>query len=79
MKAYLELPIAGLISDDHYENVAGKLKKIIEACRDLGSNIINPFMTLTLLALPVIPHLRLTDKGLFDVNEKRMVDVIVYS
>ena len=79
VKAYLELPIAGLISDDHYENVAGKLKKIIEACRDLGSNIINPFMTLTLLALPVIPHLRLTDKGLFDVNEKRMVDVIVYS
>ena len=66
----LELPIAGLMSDKPMEVVNEKLKSMLKfAYEELGvSREIDPFMTLSFLALPVIPELKLTDMGLFDVT-----------
>lgn len=65
----LQLRIAGLMSDQPMEYVASRLKELLDiAYDDLGvSDKIDPFMTLSFLALPVIPDIKLTDKGLFDV------------
>lgn len=67
----LELPIAGLMSDESMEDVNEKLKTMLKiAYEDLGiSRDIDPFMTLSFLALPVIPEIKLTDMGLFDVTK----------
>jgi len=65
----LPLPLAGLMSDDEPEKVAAGLDRLNEAARSLGCPAdINPFMQLSFLSLPVIPRLRLTDKGLVDVH-----------
>lgn len=65
----LPLPLAGLMSDDEPEKVAVGLDRLNEAARSLGCpEDINPFMQLSFLSLPVIPRLRLTDKGLVDVR-----------
>jgi adenine deaminase len=66
----LPLPIAGLITQKPMEDVAARLSEMIEIARTkLGVNPqIDPFMTLSFLALPVIPELKLTDMGLFDVG-----------
>jgi len=63
----LELPIAGLMSDRPVEEVSEKVAWLGNAWRALGCTISSPFMLLSMLALPVIPELRLTDKGLVDV------------
>lgn len=68
IEALLALPIAGLMSDMELEKVRLGLDKVKQAARDLGSKITNPFMILSFLALPVIPALKLTDKGLVDVK-----------
>ncbi|MFQ6083760.1 MAG: adenine deaminase [Candidatus Aminicenantia bacterium] len=73
VKAFLSLPIAGLMSNESAEIVIEKLKKLLEAARKLGSKIDNPFITLSFLALPVIPSLKLTDEGLVDVDEFKIV------
>ncbi len=73
VKASLPLPVAGLMSLDSAEVVASQMKKIKEAARDLGSPLTNPFLTLSFLALPVIPELKLTDKGLVDVAQFRII------
>lgn len=66
----LELPIAGLMSDKPSDYVEEKLKVMLEKAYALGVNKdIDPFMTLSFLALPVIPEIRVTDIGLFDVTE----------
>ena len=62
--AMLELPVAGLMSEEPIEEVAAKVKALEEAWRKLGCEMRSPFMTLSLLALPVLPELRITDKGL---------------
>jgi adenine deaminase len=68
--ASLPLPIAGLISDLPIESVISHLGALNEACVKLGSNVVrDPFMLLSFLALPVIPSLKLTDKGLVDVDK----------
>ncbi|TDL64780.1 adenine deaminase [Rhodococcus qingshengii] len=68
--ASLELPIAGLISDRPYREVYADLNSLHIALEKLGANShFNPFLTLSFLALPVIPELKLTDKGLFKVSE----------
>lgn len=73
--ADLPLPIAGLMSPEPLEVVAEKLAQLERAARDLGVNIKSPYMTLSFLALPVIPQLKLTDKGLFDVANFRPVSL----
>ncbi len=68
--ASLELPIAGLISDRPYREVYASLNNLHIALEELGANCnFNPFLTLSFLALPVIPELKLTDKGLFKVSK----------
>ncbi|MEM3712574.1 MAG: adenine deaminase [Thermoproteota archaeon] len=70
--ALVELPIAGLMSDKPVEKVAEKVDKLLEAFKQLGCRLKRPFMTMSLLALPVMPELRITDKGLIDtINFKR--------
>jgi adenine deaminase len=71
--AALPLPIAGLMSDRPLEEVRRKMDELLSAARKLGSDLPNPFMSLSFLALPVIPQLRLTDLGLVDVGEFRVV------
>ena len=65
----LSLDIAGLMSSASAEDVASKTAHISALARSMGvKEGYDPFMTLAFLALPVIPHLKLTDKGLFDVD-----------
>jgi len=71
--ASLALPIAGLLSDEPLEVVVAKLEELEQLARDLGTTLPSPFSTLSFLALPVIPELRLTDLGLVDVNHFRLV------
>lgn len=71
--ASLGLPIAGLLSDEPLEIVTGKLEKLEQLAKDLGTTLPSPFATLSFLALPVIPELRLTDLGLVDVNEFKLI------
>lgn len=71
--ASLALPIAGLLSDEPLEVVASKLEKLERLAKGLGTTLPSPFSTLSFLALPVIPELRLTDLGLVDVNAFKLV------
>jgi adenine deaminase len=67
--ACLPLPIAGLMSNQPITSVVANLKAINQACMKLGSNVIkDPYMLISFLALPVIPSLKLTDRGLVDVD-----------
>ena len=63
---FLPLPVAGLMSAEDGYVVAEKYKEIDAAAKGLGSTLSAPFMTLSFMALLVIPHLKLSDKGLFD-------------
>jgi len=68
--AALELPIAGLLSDRPYEEVYDGLTKVNLALKKIGANNnFDPFLTLSFLALPVIPELKLTVQGLFQVSK----------
>jgi adenine deaminase len=71
--AQLPLPIAGLMSEEPFEKVNEKLLELLDAAHELGSSLHDPFMTLSFLALPVIPSLKLTDKGLVDVTQFKFV------
>ena len=71
--ASLALPIAGLLSAKPLEVVVAKLEKLEQAAARLGTTLPSPFSTLSFLALPVIPELRLTDLGLVDVNQFRLM------
>ncbi len=71
--ASLNLPIAGLLSDEPLETVATKFTKLEQVAGDLGSTLPAPFAALSFLALPVIPELRLTDLGLVDVKEFKLI------
>jgi len=75
--ALIELPIAGLLSDEHVESICAKLSKVKDAWIKLGCTLKNPFMTLSMLALPVIPELRITDKGLIDVKKQKTINLVV--
>ncbi len=77
VKALIELPIAGLVSDKDYMTVYRELKNMEEKMRDYGVDFSHIHMTLGLIALPVIPELRVTDRGLVDVMNGRIVDPIV--
>ena len=71
--ASLSLPIAGLLSQEPLGIVVAKLEKLEQLAQDLGTTLPSPFATLSFLALPVIPELRLTDLGLVDVNEFKLI------
>ena len=73
----LPLPVAGLMSEEPLETVRHAMDRLLTAAHDLGSPLHNPFMTLSFLALPVIPTLKLTDKGLVDVNKFDFVPLFV--
>jgi adenine deaminase len=75
--AVLPLPIAGLMSDQSAEEVAGRLHKLLEKAHVWGARLPNPFVTLSFLALPVIPALKLTDRGLVDVSRFKVVPLFV--
>jgi len=67
-------PIAGLLSDEPLETVVAGLERLEQAAQELGATIPAPFAALSFLALPVIPELRLTDLGLVDVNEFKLIE-----
>lgn len=71
----LPLPVAGIMGDRDYTEVAEKYHDINNMAKQLGSTLQSPFMTLSFMALPVIPQLKLTDKGLFDAEQFRFIDV----
>ncbi len=75
--ARLPLPIAGLMSDQPIERVCEMEDELTAATRLLGSELRNPFMALSFLALPVIPSLKLTDQGLVDVDRFELVPLFV--
>jgi adenine deaminase len=72
--AELALPIAGLMSLEPFESVAHQLHILRDAARALGCVLPEPFLQVSFLALPVIPHLKMTDRGLFDVDKFGFVD-----
>lgn len=73
----LPLPIAGIISDKEYGWVAKKYTEMKKTAKLLGSKLKAPYMTLSFMALPVIPRLKLSDKGLFDSEKNRFIDLFV--
>ncbi|MDN2565979.1 adenine deaminase [Aquibium sp. A9E412] len=75
--ALVELPIAGLMSDARAEVVADKAAKLSAAMRDMGCSLNNAYMQHSLLALVVIPELRISDVGLVDVTRFETVDLFV--
>lgn len=75
--ALVELPIAGLMSDERAEVVAQKADKMVQAFRDCGCDLNNAYMQLSLLALVVIPELRISDLGIVDVTKFEVVPLIV--
>ncbi|WP_274424171.1 adenine deaminase [Chelativorans sp. YIM 93263] len=77
--ALVELPIAGLMSDERAEIVAGKAAKLADAMREMGCTLNNAYMQHSLLALVVIPELRISDVGIIEVTAFRTVDLLLPS
>ena len=75
--ALVELPIAGLMSDERAEIVAGKANRLMEAMGACGCRLNNAYMQHSLLALVVIPELRISDLGLIDVTRFERTEVLV--
>lgn len=73
----LALPIAGLMSDQPIQTVRRSLDNLTTLARDMGVTLKDPFMTLSFLALPVIPSLKITDMGLVDVDRFDFVPLFV--
>ncbi|PRX30443.1 adenine deaminase [Orenia metallireducens] len=73
----LALPIAGLMSDQPLVEVAYRLQEMKEKARHLGVKATDPFMSLSFMALAVIPELKLTDQGLINVKEFKQVSLVV--
>jgi adenine deaminase len=75
--ALVELPIAGLMSNERAEVVAAKAERMVEAFRECGCALNNAYMQLSLLALVVIPELRISDLGVVDVRRFEVVPLII--
>lgn len=69
------LPFGGLMSNEGHKEVTQELKKLHQASRSTGCELPEPFLQLAFLSLPVIPSLKLTDKGLVDVDKFQIIDV----
>lgn len=74
VRADLALPVAGLMSNEPFEVVKSRLLLLRRAAHDLGCTLDDPFLQVAFLALPVIPHLKITDMGLFDVDRFALVE-----
>jgi adenine deaminase len=68
------LPVAGLMSNEDGYQVAQQYSLIDKAAKEAGSTLASPFMTLSFMALLVIPHLKLSDLGLFDGDKFELVN-----
>jgi adenine deaminase len=79
IRGELALPVAGLLSDEPVEDVVERLEQLQEMLRDQGVGDDAPFMTLSFLALSVIPALKITDRGLVDVDRFELVPLEVAS
>ncbi len=66
LEMIVPLPVAGLMSNEDGYHVAQQYSLIDQAAKDAGSTLASPYMTLSFMALLVIPHLKLSDLGLFD-------------
>lgn len=77
--ALVPLPIAGLMSPEPVEKVAEQVRALEAAFRELGCNLISPFMTMALLPLPVLPDIRITNRGLVDTVGFKLLDPVVPS
>ncbi len=75
--ALIEMPVAGIMSDERAEIVAAKADKLVAAMRACGCTLNNAYMQHSLLALVVIPELRISDKGLIDVTQFKKVELFV--
>jgi adenine deaminase len=75
-RAVVPMPIAGLMSDQHAEIVAAQAENLLAGFRDCGCMLNSPNMQLSLLALVVIPELRISDLGLVDVTKFEVIEVI---
>lgn len=75
--AHLKLPIAGLMSDRSAQEVQADIKKLEQAAHTIGCKIDDPFMSMAFLSLSVIPELKITDKGLIDVNNFEVTELFV--
>jgi adenine deaminase len=73
VRAELKLPVAGLLSDESLEEVIAASRACVEAARELGCELPSPFQTMAFLALSVIPKLKITDRGLVDVDRFELV------
>ena len=71
----LPLPIAGLMSDREFDFVVEKCDELNKAAHSIGCKLEDPFMTMGFLSLPVIPELKITDKGVFDTNKFDFIDI----
>jgi adenine deaminase len=71
--ASLPLPIGGLMSDQSIEEVRNGLNRLQQTVKEMGCKLEEPFMALSFLALPVIPELKITDKGIVDVTKFKIV------
>ncbi len=74
---HLALPVAGLMSAENAYTVAEAYDTINKAAKELGSDLNAPFMTLSFMALLVIPELKLSDKGLFDGKKFAFTELFV--
>ncbi len=74
VRAEIALPIAGLMSTLAHEELAPLLHALREAARGLGCRLAEPFLQVAFLPLPVIPHLKITDRGMVDVDRMAFVD-----
>ncbi len=73
--AELPLPIAGIISDKDYEFVINRCDELNTAAHSLGCQLGDPFMAMAFLSLPVIPEIKITDKGVFDTAKFDFIDI----
>jgi len=73
----LPLPVAGLMSEQPVEQVRATMDRLLAAARDLGSTLHDPFMAMSFVTLEVIPSLKITDRGLVDVDKFELVPLVV--
>ena len=72
--AELALPIAGLMSDKRYEDVREALIPLRAAAKSLGTILAEPFLQVAFLPLPTIPHLKISDRGMVDVDRFCLIE-----